>query len=82
MDASVSATFERIGRHAEKAIAPNILLENAYKSNLVPDILREDHTPENNAGTYLRPLEGLPIFVDKLYIFSYLGQNDGVVSMG
>ena len=82
METNVSTTFERIGLCAEKAILPYILLENAYNSNLVPDISRVDYLADNNGRIHLRPLEGLPTFVDDLYIFCYLEQIDCVVSKG
>ena len=82
METNVSATFERIGLSTKKAIAPHILLENAYNSNLVPDISRVDYQADNNDRTHLRALEGIPSFVEDLYIFGYLGQKVCIASKG
>ena len=80
METNISTTFERIGLRAEKAIAPHILLENAYNSNLVPDISKVDYLADNNDRTHLRPLDGLPTFVNDLNVVGNLEQKDCVVS--
>ena len=71
-----------MGLRSSKSIATTILLENAYESNLVPDISNVDYHAGNNGTTSLQNLEGLPTFVDDLYVFGYLDDKEVVVSRG
>ena len=77
-----SATFTQMGLRSSKSVATHILLENAYESNLVPDISNVDYLADNNGPTSLQKLEGLPAFVDNLYVFGYLDDKEVVVSRG
>ena len=52
-------------------IAYNILFENTFHSNLVPDISKVDYLAGNLGPTDLQPLEGVGPFVDDMYIFGY-----------
>ncbi|MEW8688580.1 MAG: hypothetical protein AB2556_22430 [Candidatus Thiodiazotropha sp.] len=38
--AVVEATFETMGLQTEKSLGTHLLLENAYESNLLPDIFQ------------------------------------------
>jgi hypothetical protein len=78
----VHTTFEAMGLRAEKAVATHLLLENAYESNLVPDIAKVDYLAGHQGRTHLRPLEGLPVFVDDLYVFGYLDRDECVFQRG
>ena len=66
----ISATFTQLGLRSSKAVAAHILLENAYESNLVPDISNVDYLADNNGPTSLQKLEGLSTFK---VIYLYLG---------
>ena len=52
-------------------IAYNILFENTFHGNLVPDISKVDYLAGNLGPTDLQPLEGVGPFVDDMYIFGY-----------
>ncbi|EDO29112.1 predicted protein [Nematostella vectensis] len=79
---AVQATFQAMGLRSEKAVAAHLLLENAHESNLVSDISQVDYLAGNQGRTHLRPLEGLPTFVDDVYVFGYLRREDCVVQGG
>ena len=57
--------------HSVDNIAYNILFENTFHSNLVPDISKVDYLAGNLGPTDLQPLEGVGPFVDDMYIFGY-----------
>ena len=76
--AAVNKTFESMGLRSEKAVAAHLLLENAYESNLVSDIAKVDYLAGNLGRTNLRPLAGLPPFVDDIYVFGYLSREECV----
>ena len=76
------ATFAQMGLRTEKAVATHLLLENAHESNLVPDIRDADYLAGHLGRTHLRPLEGLPTFVDDIYVFGYLCKEDCVAIGG
>jgi hypothetical protein len=69
-------TYKSMGIRTEKATAMHLLLENAYESNLIADISTVDYAKDNLGTTDLQPLEGLPPFVDDIYIFGYLRETD------
>ena len=79
---TISATFTQLGLRSSKSVATHILLENAYESNLIPDISNVDYLADNNGPSSLQKLEGLPTFVDDLYVFGYLDDKEVVVSRG
>jgi hypothetical protein len=79
---AVQATFQSMGLRSEKAVAAHLLLENTHESNLVPDIARVDYLAGNLGRTHLRPLEGLPTFVDDVYVFGYMRREDCVARGG
>ncbi|MEW8689132.1 MAG: hypothetical protein AB2556_25200, partial [Candidatus Thiodiazotropha sp.] len=65
-----------MGLWTEKSLATHLLLENAYESNLLPDISRVDYLAGHKERTHLQPLEGLPVFVDDIYVYGYLRKED------
>jgi len=71
-------TFESIGLWCKKAVAKHLLLENVYESNLLSDISKVDYVAGNLGRTNLRPLEGLPVFVDDIFVFGYLAREECV----
>lgn len=75
-------TFQSMGLRCEKTVAEHLLLENAYESNLLSDISKVDYLDGNLGYTNLRPLEGLPAFVDDVFVFGYLSQEEGVFHRG
>ena len=67
-----------MGLRFEKAVSAHLLQENAYESNLVSDISKVDYLAGGLGRTHLRPLPGLPTFVDDVYVFGYLRREDCV----
>ena len=58
-----------MGLRSEKAVSAHLLLENAQESNLVSDISKADYLAGNLGRMHLRPLPGLPTFVDDVYVW-------------
>ena len=79
---AVQATFQSMGLRSENAVSAYLLLENAHESNLVSDISKVDYLAGNLGRTHLRPLPGLPTFVDDVYVFGYLRREDCVFHRG
>ena len=75
-------TFRDMGLRCEKNVATHLLLENAYDSNLLSDISKVDYLAGNLGQTNLRPLEGLPAFVDDIFVFGYLSREECVFRKG
>ena len=75
---AVRKTFKSMGLRCEKSVGPHLLLENAYDSNLVPDISEVHYLARNLGPINSRQLEGLPAFVDDIYVFGYLRREDYV----
>jgi len=75
-------TFRRMGLRSEKRVAEHLLLENAYDSNLLSDISKVDYLDGCLGRTNLRPLEGLPAFVDDIFVFGYLSREESVAQRG
>lgn len=67
----MECTLQSIGLQCTSGVATNVLLENVHESNLVSDISRVDYLEGNLGETDLEPLEGLPPFVDDIYIFGF-----------
>ena len=59
-----------------ESIIPLIANENVYDSNLINDIAYVDYTENSKGYTSLQPLEGLPLFIDDLYIYKYIHMDD------
>ena len=75
----MEVAFEAMGFRSLKTVASHILLENAYESNLVPDIANVDCLEGNLGKTQLEPaLSSLPTFVDDIYVFGYLQRGEFV----
>ena len=54
------------------SIIPHLAIENLYGSNLIDDIAYVDYTENSKGLTCLQPLEGLPDYIDDLYMFKYI----------
>ena len=54
------------------SIIPHLAVENVYNSNLIDDIGYVDYTENSKGLTCLKPLKGIPDFIDDLYIFKYI----------
>ena len=79
---AIQATFASMGIRAKKATSHHLLVENANENNLLSDISRVDYLANNRGRTHLRPLYGLPVFVDDVYAFGYLRKEDIVETKG
>ena len=64
------------------SLAKHLLLENCWGDNLLSDISKVDYFEGNQGGTNLQPLDGLPLFVDDIYICGYLDQTEVVRTPG
>ena len=73
-----TATLSSIGFRAEASLAKHLLLENCWENNLLPDISKVDYLEGHQGRTNLQPLDGLPLFVDDIYICGYLDQTEAV----
>ena len=67
---------------AEASLAKHLLLENCWENNLLPDISKVDYFEGHQGRTNLQPLDGLPLFVDDIYICGYLDQTEVVRARG
>ena len=67
-----------MGLRAEASLAKHLLLENCWENNLLPDISKVDYLEGHQGRTNLQPLEGLPLFVDDIYVCGYLDQTEVV----
>ena len=54
------------------SIISHLAIENVFNSNLIDDIGYVDYTENSKGLTCLKPLEGLPDYIDDLYIFKYI----------
>ena len=72
------ATLVSMVLRNEKNVALNILQENTWESNLVPDIARVDYLAAHQGKTNLQPLEGLPPFCDDYFVHGRL-RNEEIV---
>ena len=77
-----TATLSSMGLRAEASLAKHLLLENCWENNLLPDISKVDYFEGHQGRTNLQPLEGLPLFVDDIYICGYLDQTEVVRTRG
>ena len=58
------------------SIVPHLATENVFNSNLIDDIAYVDYTENSKGLTRLKPLKGLPDYIDDLYIFKYIHSNE------
>ena len=72
------ATLKSMGLRSEKNVALQILQENTWESNLVPDIAGVDYLAGHQGRTNLQPLEGLPPFCDDYFVHGRL-RNEEIV---
>ena len=75
-------TFRSMGLRCEKSVATHLLLENAYESNLSSDISKVEYLAGNLGRTNLCPLDGLPAFVEDIFVFGYLSREECVFQKG
>jgi len=75
-------TFQSMGLRCEKYVTEHLLLKNAYQSNLLSDISKVDYLEENLGNTNLHLLEGLTAFVDDIFVFGYVSQEECVFQRG
>ena len=71
-------TLREMGIRSKKAISHHLLADNVYESNLLVDIAGEDYTAGHAGRTHLQALDGLPPFVDDIYVFGFLQPEDCV----
>ena len=57
------------------SIIPHLAIENVFNSNLIDDIAYVDYTENSKGLTRLKPLKGLPDYIDDLYIFKYIHES-------
>ena len=69
---NMEVAFEAMGLRSEKSVASHILQENAYGSNLVPDIANVNYLEGNLGRTQLEPLSSLPTVTDDVYKLGFL----------
>ena len=58
------------------SLIPHLALENVFESNLIDDIANVNYTEDSKGFTCLKPLKGLPAFIDDLYFFKFLHQSE------
>ena len=65
-----------IGIQTLDSIIPHLAIENLYNSNLIDDIGYVDYTENSKGLTCLKPLNGLPDYIDDLYIYKYIHKSE------
>ena len=73
---TVSATLQDMGIRAKNRVLVHLLLENAYENNLLPDISECDYLRGHLGATSLRPLSRLQAFVDDIFVYGYVLEED------
>ena len=58
------------------SIVPHLAIENVFNSNLIDDIAYVDYVENSKGLTRLKPLKGLPDYIDDLYIFKYIHRSE------
>ena len=58
------------------SIVPYLATENVFNSNLIDDIAYVNYTENSKGLTHLKPLKGLPNYIDDLYIFKYIHRSE------
>ena len=76
----IEETFKRMGIRSKKNTAFHILKENVYENNLINDVSDVDYTIGNKGKTDLQEIEGYGVFVDDVYVYGYLREEDIVYS--
>lgn len=75
-------TFASMKLRSKKSVAKHLLLENAYENNLLSDISDVDYLEGNLGRTNLHPLDSHPPFVDDIYVFGYLSEQESILYKG
>ena len=78
----IRATLSNMGLRAEASLAKHLLQENCWESNLVPDISKVKYLEGHQGRTNLKPLEGLPLFVDDIYVHGFLDRTETIYGRG
>ena len=76
----IEETFKRMGIRNKKNSALHILKENVFESNLINDVSDVDFTIGNKGKTNLQEIKGYNVFVDDVYVYGYLREEDIVFS--
>ena len=58
-----------------KMLPYHMAVDNVYASNLINDITYVNYTEDSKGLTHLRPLRGLPMFIDDLYLYMYIHEE-------
>ena len=80
--ARYTATLASMGLRGKASLAKHLLLENCWGNNLLPDISKVDYFEGHQGRTNLQPLQGLPLFVDDIYMCRYLDRTEVVCTRG
>ena len=72
------AALSSMGLRAEVSLAKHLLQENCWESNLVADISKVNYLEGHQGRTNLQPLEGLPLFVDDIYVHGFLDRTETI----
>ena len=73
---SISTTLQEMGIRAKKKVLQHLFLDNAYEHNLLPDIANCNYLFGHQGRTSLQPLDGLPPFVDDIFVYGYVRKKD------
>ena len=71
-EVAIQTTFQAMGFRCKESIAWHLVLENGYNNNLVADISTVDYLQNHQGTMELEPLEGLPTFVDDIFVYGYI----------
>ena len=74
----IRATLSSMGLRAEASLAKHLLQKNSWESNLVSDISKVNYLEGHQGRTNLQPLEGLPLFVDDIYVHGFLDRTETI----
>ena len=72
----IRATLREIGLRAKSKVLQHLCVDNAYDKNLLPDISKCDYLEGHQGRTELQPLDGLPPFVDDIFVYGYVRKKD------
>ena len=72
----IEATYKEMGKRAEKAVAFHILRENLQEENLINNVSNVNYLKDNEGRTTLKQIPNLDIFVDDIYVYGYLRNED------
>ena len=73
---SISTTLREMGIRAKSKVLRHLFLDNAYEHNLLPNIANCNYLFGHQGRTSLEPLDGLPPFVDDIFVYGYVREKD------